>query len=56
MARIDDGDVDQIVVYRIDRLTRSLPDFARLVDRLDAKDASFASVTQSFNLTTEQSA
>ncbi len=52
MARIDDGDVDQIVVYRIDRLTRSLPDFARLVDRLDAKDASFVSVTQSFNTAT----
>jgi DNA invertase Pin-like site-specific DNA recombinase len=52
MARIDDGDVDQIVVYKIDRLTRSLPDFAKLVDRLDAKDASFVSVTQSFNTAT----
>ena len=52
MARIDDGDIDQIVVYKIDRLTRSLPDFAKLVDRLDAKEASFVSVTQSFNTAT----
>jgi DNA invertase Pin-like site-specific DNA recombinase len=52
MAHIDDGDVDQIVVYKIDRLTRSLPDFAKLVDRLDAKEASFVSVTQSFNTAT----
>ena len=52
MANIDDGDVDQIVVYKIDRLTRSLPDFAKLVDRLDAKEASFVSVTQSFNTAT----
>lgn len=52
MAKIDDGDIDQIVVYKIDRLTRSLPDFAKLVDRLDAKEASFVSVTQSFNTAT----
>ncbi|MEH6361259.1 MAG: recombinase family protein, partial [Amylibacter sp.] len=52
MALIDDGDIDQIVVYKIDRLTRSLPDFAKLVDRLDAKEASFVSVTQSFNTAT----
>lgn len=52
MADIEDGDVDQIVVYKIDRLTRSLPDFAKLVDRLDAKEASFVSVTQSFNTAT----
>ncbi len=52
MVHIDDGDVDQIVVYKIDRLTRSLPDFAKLVDRLDAKEASFVSVTQSFNTAT----
>jgi site-specific DNA recombinase len=49
---IDDGLVDQIVVYKIDRLTRSLADFARLVDRLDAAKASFVSVTQSFNTAT----
>ena len=52
MNHIDEGDVDQIVVYKIDRLTRSLPDFAKLVDRLDAKEASFVSVTQSFNTAT----
>ncbi|PRA83816.1 resolvase [Ochrobactrum sp. MYb29] len=49
---VDDGLVDQIVVYKIDRLTRSLADFAKLVDRLDAVDASFVSVTQSFNTAT----
>ena len=49
MAEIDAGRVDQIVVYKIDRLTRSLADFARLVERLDAAGASFVSVTQAFN-------
>ncbi len=49
---IDAGKVDQIVVYKIDRLTRSLGDFAKLVDRLDQADASFVSVTQSFNTAT----
>ena len=49
---VDDGLIDQIVVYKIDRLTRSLADFAKLVDRLDAKEASFVSVTQSFNTST----
>ncbi len=44
--------VDQIVVYKIDRLTRSLADFAKIVDRLDAAGASFVSVTQSFNTAT----
>lgn len=44
--------VDVIVVYKIDRLTRSLGDFARIVDILDAADASFVSVTQAFNTTT----
>lgn len=52
MQDIDDGLVDQIVVYKIDRLTRSLGDFAKLVDRLDAANASFVSVTQSFNTAT----
>jgi DNA invertase Pin-like site-specific DNA recombinase len=46
------GVVDQIVVYKIDRLTRSLADFARIVDVLDAAGASFVSVTQSFNTAT----
>ncbi len=46
------GKVDQIVVYKIDRLTRSLADFAKIVDILDAAEASFVSVTQSFNTAT----
>ncbi|MDJ0920369.1 MAG: recombinase family protein [Henriciella sp.] len=49
---IDAGRVDMVVVYKIDRLTRSLSDFARLVDRLDAAGASFVSVTQQFNTST----
>ncbi|MFN3667902.1 MAG: recombinase family protein [Brevundimonas sp.] len=49
---VDAGKVDTIVVYKIDRLTRSLADFARIVDRLDKAQASFVSVTQSFNTTT----
>ncbi|WP_171103583.1 recombinase family protein [Ruegeria sp. HKCCD7255] len=52
MQAVDDNRVDQIVVYKIDRLTRSLADFAKLVERLDAADASFVSVTQSFNTST----
>ena len=46
---IDAGLVDQIVVYKVDRLTRSLSDFAKLVERLEAAGAVFVSVTQSFN-------
>ena len=46
------GRVNQIVVYKIDRLTRSLADFAKIVDVLDAAGASFVSVTQSFNTAT----
>ncbi len=49
---IDAGAVDQIVVYKIDRLTRSLADFAKLVEHLDKANASFVSVTQSFNTAT----
>ncbi|MEM1133748.1 MAG: recombinase family protein [Pseudomonadota bacterium] len=45
------GKVDIIIVYKVDRLTRSLADFAKIVDVLDAHDASFVSVTQSFNTT-----
>jgi len=52
MADVDAGRVDMIVVYKIDRLTRSLADFAKLVDRLDAAGASFVSVTQQFNTST----
>ncbi|MEX1147201.1 MAG: recombinase family protein, partial [Sphingomonadales bacterium] len=49
---VDRGQVDQIVVYKVDRLTRSLADFAKLVERLDKAGASFVSVTQSFNTAT----
>jgi site-specific DNA recombinase len=52
LAAINAGDVDLIVVYKVDRLTRSLNDFAKIVERLDAQSASFVSVTQSFNTTT----
>ena len=45
------GNVDIIVVYKVDRLTRSLADFARIVDTLDRAGASFVSVTQAFNTT-----
>lgn len=52
MQAVANKQVDQIVVYKIDRLTRSLADFAKLVDQLDAAEASFVSVTQSFNTST----
>ena len=43
--------VDCVVVYKVDRLSRSLLDFARLVDRFDQRSVSFVSVTQQFNTT-----
>jgi DNA invertase Pin-like site-specific DNA recombinase len=49
---IDAGRIDVIVVYKIDRLTRSLADFAKLVVAFDAKAISFVAVTQQFNTTT----
>ena len=49
---IEDGQVDVVVVYKIDRLTRSLMDFAKLVEVFDAKNVSFVAVTQQFNTTT----
>ena len=52
LADITARRVDIVVVYKIDRLTRSLPDFAKIVEILDARDASFVSVTQQFNTTT----
>ena len=52
LADIDAGMVDVVVVYKIDRLTRSLFDFAKIVETLDAHTVSFVSVTQSFNTTT----
>jgi DNA invertase Pin-like site-specific DNA recombinase len=52
LADIAAGRVNMIVVYKIDRLTRSLADFAKIVEILDARGASFVSVTQQFNTTT----
>jgi site-specific DNA recombinase len=52
LADIKAGKVQIIVVYKVDRLTRSLADFAKIVDVFDAHDASFVSVTQQFNTTT----
>ncbi len=49
---VKSGKVNIIVVYKVDRLTRSLADFAKIVDILDHNDASFVSVTQQFNTTT----
>src|SRR5712675_1575936 len=46
------GRVDIVVVYKVDRLTRSLADFAKLVELFDAQGVSFVSVTQQFNTTT----
>jgi site-specific DNA recombinase len=44
--------IDVIAVYKVDRLTRSLADFAKLVELFDEHEVSFISVTQSFNTTT----
>jgi site-specific DNA recombinase len=52
LADVAAGAIDIIVVYKVDRLTRSLLDFSRLVEAFDAAGASFVSVTQSFNTTT----
>ena len=52
MADVAAGKVDIILLYKIDRLTRSLADFAKIVEVLDKAGASFVSITQSFNTTT----
>jgi DNA invertase Pin-like site-specific DNA recombinase len=52
MADVEAGKVDVIVVYKVDRLTRSLADFAKIVEVLDRRGACFVSVTQAFNTTT----
>ena len=52
LADIENGRVDVIVVYKVDRLTRALSDFARMVEVFDRKAVSFVSVTQQFNTTT----
>ncbi len=51
---IEDGLVDVVVVYKIDRLSRSLADFAKLVEVFDRNGVTFVSVTQSFNTTTSR--
>ncbi|CAA7619918.1 Resolvase [Magnetospirillum sp. LM-5] len=52
LADIDAGLVDVVVVYKIDRLSRSLMDFSKLVEVFDRNDVTFVSITQSFNTTT----
>ena len=52
LVDIGAGRVDVAVVYKIDRLTRSLFDFAKIVEAFDARDVSFVSITQQFNTTT----
>ena len=52
IADIEAGEVDVVVVYKIDRLVRSLMDFAKLVELFEAHDVTFVSITQSFNTTT----
>lgn len=48
---VDRGLIDVVVVYKVDRLTRALNDFAKIVERFDARGVSFVSVTQAFNTT-----
>ena len=52
LVDIDDGLIDVVVVYKIDRLSRSLMDFSKLVEVFDRNGVTFVSVTQSFNTTT----
>ena len=52
MADVQAGLIDVVVVYKVDRLTRALTDFSKIVDVLDKAGASFVSVTQAFNTTT----
>jgi len=52
IADIEAGKIDNVVVYKVDRLTRSLGDFAKIVEVFDRHRVSFVSITQSFNTTT----
>src|SRR5271169_6514538 len=52
LADIEAGRIDVVVVYKVDRLTRALSDFAKLVEVFDRRDVSFVSITQHFNTTT----
>lgn len=51
LADVEVGKVDIVIVYKVDRLTRALADFAKIVEILDRSGASFVSVTQAFNTT-----
>ena len=51
LAAVERHEVDIIVVYKVDRLTRSLADFSKIIERLDQQNVSFVSVTQAFNTT-----
>ena len=52
LADINQGLIDVVVVYKVDRLTRSLSDFARIIETFDGHEVSFVAVTQQFNTTT----
>jgi site-specific DNA recombinase len=52
LADIEAGRIDTVVVYKVDRLTRSLSDFSKIVSVFDARGVSFVSITQQFNTTT----
>lgn len=52
MADITEGKVNTVVVYKVDRLTRSLADFAKIIEQFDSRAVNFVSVTQQFNTTT----
>ncbi len=51
MADIEAGKIDCVIVYKVDRLSRSLTDFSRIMEQFDKADVSFVSVTQQFNTT-----
>src|SRR6202045_3716588 len=51
LADVGAGKINTVVVYKVDRLTRSLADFAKLVELFDQQGVSFVSITQSFNTT-----
>src|SRR5574344_918344 len=52
LSDIENDEIDIVVVYKVDRLTRSLMDFAKIVDLFDKHETSFVSITQQFNTTT----
>src|SRR5215210_7682866 len=52
LADVTAGQIDVVVVYKVDRLTRALSDFAKIVEVFDKRQVSFVSITQAFNTTT----